>query len=131
MDNINSQAAQKKPTDFSIKESVATRNITMIKVVGSSGEIVSFKINKHTPMGRALDEYAKKTGQERHTIRFRWAGVWISNTDTPGTLNMKDNEIVNAINQYVERPSQSDSSSNSITTPSMDSPRSFSELIGP
>ncbi|KAJ4493526.1 hypothetical protein C8J55DRAFT_499001 [Lentinula edodes] len=94
------------------------------QVVGSSGEIVSFKINKHTPMGRALDEYAKKTGQERHTIRFRWAGVWISNTDTPGTLNMKNNEIVNAINQYVERPSQSDSSSNSITTPSMDSPRS-------
>lgn len=25
------------------------------------------------------------------SCRFRWAGVWISNSDTPGTLNMEDN----------------------------------------
>ncbi|KAJ3900194.1 hypothetical protein F5879DRAFT_973732 [Lentinula edodes] len=124
MDNVNFQAAQKKLQDSIIKEGVETGNITMIKVVGSSGGIVSFKINKHTPMSRVLDAYAKETGQERHTIRFRWAGVWISNTDTPGTLNMKDNDIINAINQYVEKPSQCESSPNSTTTPSMDSPRS-------
>ncbi|KAJ3932133.1 MAG: hypothetical protein NXY57DRAFT_1004336, partial [Lentinula lateritia] len=67
------------------------------QVVGSSGKAVSFEMSKDTLMRSALDAYAKKVGKERHTIRFRWAGVWISNSDTPGTLNMEDNEIVNAI----------------------------------
>ncbi|KAJ3932131.1 MAG: hypothetical protein NXY57DRAFT_1074989 [Lentinula lateritia] len=123
----------KRLQDSIIKESVETGNITMIQVVGSSGELVSINMNEHTLMCRALDAYANEIGQERHTIRFHWAGVWISNTDTPGTLNMKDNEIMNAINQCrhsslnpdVKKPSQSESSSNSTTTtPFMDSPRS-------
>ncbi|GAW04984.1 Rab family GTPase [Lentinula edodes] len=80
-------------------------------------------MSKDTLMRSALDAYAKKVGKECHTIRFRWAGVWISNSDTPGTLNMEDSEIVNAINRYVKKPSQSESSSN-YTTPSMDSSRS-------
>ncbi|KAJ3885520.1 hypothetical protein GG344DRAFT_70461 [Lentinula edodes] len=101
--------------DSLIKESVATRNITMIKVVRSSGEIVSLKINKHTPMGRVLDKYAKKTGQERHTIRYS------GDLEYEGQRNR-----VHLIEFIVHRPPspQSDSSSNSITTPSMDSPRS-------
>ncbi|KAH7879231.1 uncharacterized protein C8R40DRAFT_1234515 [Lentinula edodes] len=101
MDNVNFQAAQKKLQDSIIKEGVETGNITMIKVVGSSGGIVSFKINKHTPMSRVLDAYAKETGQERHTIR-------------PTFFPQSD----------VEKPSQCESSPNSTTTPSMDSPRS-------
>ncbi|KAJ3873637.1 hypothetical protein F5051DRAFT_455835 [Lentinula edodes] len=117
MDKINLQG-------HSVKKSENTGNTTMIKVVGSSGKTVSFEMSKDTLMRSALDAYAKKVGKERHTIRFRWAGVWISNSDTPGTLNMEDNEIVNAINRYVKKPSQSVSSSNYTTTPSMDSSRS-------
>ncbi|KAJ3915103.1 hypothetical protein F5877DRAFT_70154 [Lentinula edodes] len=117
MDKINLQG-------HSVKKSENTGNTTMIKVVGSSGKTVSFEMSKDTLMRSALDAYAKKVGKECHTIRFRWAGVWISNSDTPGTLNMEDSEIVNAINRYVKKPSQSESSSNYTTTPSMDSSRS-------
>ncbi|KAJ3900196.1 hypothetical protein F5879DRAFT_925638 [Lentinula edodes] len=116
MDEINLQG-------HSVKKSENTGNTTRIKVVGSSGKTVSFEMSKDTLMRSALDAYAKKVGKECHTIRFRWAGVWISNSDTPGTLNMEDSEIVNAINRYVKKPSQSESPSN-YTTPSMDSSRS-------
>ncbi|KAJ3847298.1 hypothetical protein EV368DRAFT_87895 [Lentinula lateritia] len=99
MDKTNLQSTQKKPQDNSVKKNVNTGNTTMIKVVGSSGKTVSFEMNKDTLMRSTLDAYAKKVGKESRTIRFRWAGVWISSSDTPGTLNMKDNEIINAINQ--------------------------------
>ncbi|KAJ3806525.1 hypothetical protein F5876DRAFT_68892 [Lentinula aff. lateritia] len=93
MDKTNLQSTHEKPQDNSVKKNVNTGNTTMIKVVGSSGKTVSFEMNKDTLMRSALDAYAKKVGKESHTIRFRWAGVWISSSDTPGTLNMKDNVV--------------------------------------
>ncbi|KAJ4498780.1 hypothetical protein C8R41DRAFT_900870 [Lentinula lateritia] len=110
MDKTNLQSTQKKPQGHSVKKSETTGNTTMIKVVGSSGKTVSFEMSKDTLMRSALDAYAEKVGKERHTIRFRWAGVWISSSDTPGTLNMKDN---------VHKKSSRTELFNS-TTPSMD-----------
>ncbi|KAJ3806522.1 hypothetical protein EV368DRAFT_69222 [Lentinula lateritia] len=111
MDNVNFQAAQKKLQDSIIKEGVETGNITMIKI----------PLGSYTPGTLNM----KGNGTLLRTINFK---LFLFCSD----LSLAS-EIVDAINQCrpsslnpdVEKPSQFESSSNSITTtPFMDSPRS-------
>ncbi|KAJ3730426.1 ubiquitin-2 like Rad60 SUMO-like-domain-containing protein, partial [Lentinula raphanica] len=67
------------------------------QVVSSSGDEVFFKIKRTTQLRKLLGAYANKVGKDVNTIRFLYDGTRISETDTPHSLEMEDNDTIDVM----------------------------------
>ncbi|KAJ3842179.1 small ubiquitin-related modifier [Lentinula raphanica] len=72
-----------------------------VKVVSSSGDEVFFKIKRTTQLRKLLGAYANKVGKDVNTIRFLYDGTRISETDTPHSLEMEDNDTIDVMVEQV------------------------------
>lgn len=68
-----------------------------IRVLGQSGEEVFFKLKQQTAMARMFDAYCNRAGQARASIRFLYDGRRINSTDTAKSLEMEENDVIDAV----------------------------------
>jgi len=72
-----------------------------IKVVTSSGEEVFFKIKRNTKLSKLRGAYANKVGKDINSIRFLYEGNRINDDDTPGSLDMEENDTIDVMVEQV------------------------------
>ncbi|ESK83650.1 small ubiquitin-related modifier [Moniliophthora roreri MCA 2997] len=72
-----------------------------VKVVSSQGDEVFFKIKRSTKLSKLQGAYASKVGKDVNSIRFLYDGARISETDTPASLDMEDNDTIDVMVEQV------------------------------
>lgn len=70
-----------------------------IKVVDQMGLDVYFKLKVDTSMNRLMDAYCGKRGISVSSVRFLYDGQRITGKDTPLSLEMENNDIIDAVAQ--------------------------------
>lgn len=55
-----------------------------------------FKVLWNTPLRKLMNRYCDFTGKDKEATRFRYNGLFINGDDTPLSLNMKDQDIINS-----------------------------------
>ncbi|CAH8545107.1 unnamed protein product [Schistosoma guineensis] len=65
-----------------------------IKVQGQEGSIIHFKIRKSTPFKKLITAYCDRLGVNQSAVRFFFDGNSVHETDTPGSLEMEENDTV-------------------------------------
>lgn len=70
-----------------------------LKVSGQDGSIVQFKIKRHTPLKKLMQAYCERQGISLSTMRFRFDGQAIAETDTPNKLDMEDDDTIDVFTQ--------------------------------
>ncbi|THU96051.1 small ubiquitin-related modifier [Dendrothele bispora CBS 962.96] len=87
-------------TQPEIKDEDANAPIN-VKVVSSTGDEVFFKIKRSTKLSKLQGAYAAKVGKDVGSIRFLYDGSRISETDTPASLDMEDNDTIDVMVEQV------------------------------
>ncbi|KAE9404248.1 small ubiquitin-related modifier [Gymnopus androsaceus JB14] len=72
-----------------------------VKVVSATGDEVFFKIKRSTKLSKLQGAYANKVGKDVNSIRFLYDGARISDTDTPASLDMEDNDTIDVMVEQV------------------------------
>jgi small ubiquitin-related modifier len=75
---------------------MATDEVLNVKVKGSDGEVF-FKIRPDTSMRKLMNAYCDKTGKTSSEVRFLVNGERIQPTDTPSSLGLEENDIIDAM----------------------------------
>jgi len=80
------------------KEETSPEHINL-KVMGQDGNIVQFKIKKHTGLKKLMSTYCERAGLALQTIRFSFDGTRINEGDTPKSLDMEDGDTIEVFQQ--------------------------------
>jgi len=80
------------------KEETSPEHINL-KVMGQDGNIVQFKIKKHTALKKLMSTYCERAGLAQQTIRFSFDGTRINESDTPKSLDMEDGDTIEVFQQ--------------------------------
>jgi len=68
-----------------------------LKVKSSDGNEVFFKVKPSTPFSKVMAAYCKKVGADRTSVRFLFDGTRIRDDQTPGQLEMEDEDEIDAM----------------------------------
>jgi len=70
-----------------------------LKVLGQDGQMVHFKIKQHTSLKKLMSAYCARSKMVQSTVRFRFDGQPISESDTPRDLDMEDGDTIEVFQQ--------------------------------
>mmetsp|Transcript_27122 Transcript_27122/g.38451 ORF Transcript_27122/g.38451 Transcript_27122/m.38451 type:complete len:87 (-) Transcript_27122:339-599(-) len=70
-----------------------------LKVKSADGNEVYFKVKKTTQFSKVINAYCKKVGSEAESVRFLFEGTRIQPHQTPGDLQMEDEDEIDAMVQ--------------------------------
>nr|CAD7202370.1 unnamed protein product [Timema douglasi]CAD7406382.1 unnamed protein product [Timema cristinae]CAD7439013.1 unnamed protein product [Timema bartmani]CAD7459770.1 unnamed protein product [Timema tahoe] len=70
-----------------------------LKVLGQDNAVVQFKIKKHTPLRKLMNAYCDRVGLAMQTMRFRFDGQPINESDTPVSLEMEEGDTIEVYQQ--------------------------------
>jgi len=65
-----------------------------LKVVGQDSNEVHFRVKFGTSMGKLKKSYAERTGVAVSTLRFLFDGRRINDDDTPKSLEMEEDDVI-------------------------------------
>jgi len=68
-----------------------------LKVLDQEGNEVFFKIKKQTPLRKLMEAYCQRQGISLNSIRFLYDGQRLQAEQTPKSLEMDDNDIIDAV----------------------------------
>lgn len=68
-----------------------------LKVKGTDGNEVFFKIKKSTQLRKLMDAYCNRLGVALNSVRFLYDGDRIQANHTPDQLNMEDGDEIDAM----------------------------------
>ena len=71
----------------------------VLQVMGQDGNIVQFKIKKHTALKKLMATYCERAGLAQQTIRFSFDGTRINESDSPKSLDMEDGDTIEVFQQ--------------------------------
>ncbi|XP_030836708.1 small ubiquitin-related modifier 3 [Strongylocentrotus purpuratus] len=77
------------------KEVKPSNEHVQLKVTGDDGSTISFKIRRRTKLAKLMDAYREKQGL-RGQLRFRYDGQPVNEDDTPESLEMEDEDQLEA-----------------------------------
>ena len=72
-----------------------------LKVVGQDSNEVHFRVKYGTSMGKLMKSYADRTGVAVNTLRFLFDGRRINNEDTPKSLEMEEDDVIEVYQEQV------------------------------
>lgn len=72
-----------------------------VKVKDAEGSELTFRVRATTPMGKVFDAYCSKKGHARATMRFLFDGNRITDAATPGSLEMEDGDVIDAVVEQI------------------------------
>ena len=70
-----------------------------LKVMGQDGNVVQFKIKKHTALKKLMSTYCERAGLDMQTIRFTFDGNRIKDSNTPKELDMEEGDTIEVFQQ--------------------------------
>jgi len=73
-----------------------TKDQILVKVKGQDNSIIQFKIKKGTPFRKLMTAYCEKQGVQLDSMRFKFDGVPIGLNDTPTSLEIEDDDTIEA-----------------------------------
>uniref|UniRef100_A0AC34F716 Small ubiquitin-related modifier n=1 Tax=Panagrolaimus sp. ES5 TaxID=591445 RepID=A0AC34F716_9BILA len=65
-----------------------------LKVVGQDSNEVHFRVKYGTSMAKLKKSYAERTGVNINSLRFLFDGRRIGDEDTPKTLEMEEDDVI-------------------------------------
>lgn len=69
------------------------------RIVAQDGGEVFFKVRQQTPFIKVFNAYYEKKGLNASTTRFLFDGQRINDGDTPESLGMQDDDVIDALLQ--------------------------------
>lgn len=72
-----------------------------LRVVGQDGSEVFFRIREHATLGRLIDAYCDRRSIARSAVRFMFDGERVTDEMTPASLDMEENDVIDAMLQQV------------------------------
>ncbi|KAK0403894.1 hypothetical protein QR680_017181 [Steinernema hermaphroditum] len=72
-----------------------------LKVVGQDANEVHFRVKYGTSMGKLKKSYADRTGVNVASLRFLFDGRRINDEDTPKTLDMEEDDVIEVYQEQV------------------------------
>ncbi|KAI1731104.1 ubiquitin-2 like rad60 SUMO-like domain-containing protein [Ditylenchus destructor] len=72
-----------------------------LKVVGQDSNEVHFRVKFGTSMGKLKKSYAERTGVSVNTLRFLFDGRRINDEDTPKSLEMEEDDVIEVYQEQV------------------------------
>uniref|UniRef100_A0A1I7YNT0 Small ubiquitin-related modifier n=1 Tax=Steinernema glaseri TaxID=37863 RepID=A0A1I7YNT0_9BILA len=72
-----------------------------LKVVGQDANEVHFRVKYGTSMGKLKKSYADRTGVNVASLRFLFDGRRINDDDTPKTLDMEEDDVIEVYQEQV------------------------------
>eukprot|EP00049_Salpingoeca_infusionum_P017863 m.354695 g.354695 ORF g.354695 m.354695 type:complete len:99 (+) comp17082_c0_seq1:149-445(+) len=88
-------AADQKPD---VKTEGQSEHINL-KVVGSDGTEVHFKIKRSTQLKKLKAAFCSRQGMDPASTRFKFDGTDVQDTDTPAVLDMEDGDTIDVYQQ--------------------------------
>lgn len=70
-----------------------------LKVTGSDGTVVHFKIKRNTQLKKLMQAYCDRQGFQMNTIRFMFDGNHLGQETTPAELEMEDDDTIEVFQQ--------------------------------
>ncbi|KAL4135236.1 hypothetical protein QTP88_006860 [Uroleucon formosanum] len=70
-----------------------------LKVLGQDNSVIQFKIRKQAPLKKLMNAYCERVGVSFGSVRFRFDGQAISQTDTPSSLEMEEGDTIEVYQQ--------------------------------
>lgn len=70
-----------------------------LRVIGQDGQVVHFKIKKNTPLRKLMTAFCERTQLRMESLRFRFDGQAINETDTPMQIEMEDGDSIDVFQQ--------------------------------
>eukprot|EP01025_Chloroclados_australasicus_P003982 TRINITY_DN10953_c0_g1_i1.p3 TRINITY_DN10953_c0_g1~~TRINITY_DN10953_c0_g1_i1.p3 ORF type:complete len:112 (+),score=14.85 TRINITY_DN10953_c0_g1_i1:196-531(+) len=93
--NSNANPAEAKPK---VNGSEGGEDATItLKVIGQDRQEIVFKVKFTTPFKKLFTAYCQRVSQDPGVVRFIFDGERISDTDTPSSLNMQNNDIIEVL----------------------------------
>ncbi|XP_049622908.1 small ubiquitin-related modifier 3-like [Suncus etruscus] len=77
-------------------QSQSTQSYIQINVSGQDGSIVHFKVKMTTKMDKLMKAYCQRQGFNIENLRFFFDGQPLKPSDTPTSLRMNDNDLIDA-----------------------------------
>ena len=69
-----------------------------ISIRGVRGELTTFTVvRSKTRMRKVFEAYAQKSGICRHSLQFLWDGERIRDSDTPHSLELEDQDVIECL----------------------------------
>jgi small ubiquitin-related modifier len=68
-----------------------------LRVLGSDNIEIFFKIRRKTPLRKLTNAYCSRNGQDPAQVRFMFNGERLSGNETPDSLEMEDNDVIDAM----------------------------------
>mmetsp|Transcript_9556 Transcript_9556/g.12983 ORF Transcript_9556/g.12983 Transcript_9556/m.12983 type:complete len:104 (+) Transcript_9556:149-460(+) len=68
-----------------------------LKVKDQDGHEVQFKVKPSTKFEKIFSAFCERRSIAKDGIRFLFDGVRLNGTQTPGEMNMEDNDIIDAL----------------------------------
>jgi len=68
-----------------------------IKVVNSDENAVFFKLKGTTKLSKVMAAYSSRNGLDKSSIRFTFDGTRINDNDTPDSLEMENEDVIDAM----------------------------------
>uniref|UniRef100_A0A0N4ZDS2 Small ubiquitin-related modifier n=1 Tax=Parastrongyloides trichosuri TaxID=131310 RepID=A0A0N4ZDS2_PARTI len=72
-----------------------------LRVMGQASNEVHFKVKKSTTMAKLKKTYADRMGVNSASLRFLFDGKRIENTDTPKSLEMDQDDVIEVYTEQV------------------------------
>ncbi|CEF68765.1 Small ubiquitin-related modifier 1 [Strongyloides ratti] len=72
-----------------------------LRVMGQASNEVHFKVKKTTTMSKLKKTYADRMGVSPNSLRFLFDGKRIENTDTPKSLEMDQDDVIEVYTEQV------------------------------
>merc|ERR1712059_74608 len=70
-----------------------------LKVLGQDGNVVQFKIKKHTAFKKLMSTYCERAGLSMPNVRFTFDGSRINEADNPNGLALEDGDTIEVFQQ--------------------------------
>ena len=68
-----------------------------LKVVTQDGNEIFFKMRMSTQMNRLMNAFCQRQGVSVNSVRFLFDGNFITASDTPSELDMKDADAIDVV----------------------------------
>jgi small ubiquitin-related modifier len=80
-------------------ENTVNVNFINLRTVSQDGNEVYFKIKKITPLKKLINSYCERQSISSSNVRFLYNGQRILDEQTPKSLEMEDNDVIDVVLQ--------------------------------
>ena len=78
---------------------IRDKKYIILRVMGNDGSIIRFRTLRHERLEKLMNSYCEHLLLRVHAVRFVYFGSRIRNNDTPMSLDMENNDMIEAMEE--------------------------------